>query len=447
VLAVASVAFPYSPAYDPWAWLGWGRELLDLELDTAGGPSWKPLPVLFTAPASLLGDASPDAWLALARFGWMTAAVLAAWVAAGLVAPNLPRRRWIAAALAGGSVALSADSLTPPARQFAGGLSEPLLVALALGGLAAAMRDRNGLALLLALAAALLRPEAWPFLIGYCLWLGARGASLRPACVAALLVVPAAWFLPDLLGSGDPSTGAGIARGEGSPPWEVSLRALAAPLAPLWVGAVAIVLLGHRDGDRRPGYMLGMAGAWILLVVVMALAGFAGIPRFLAPATALVSVLGAAGLARLLAGTEEGRRRGVAALLVAVAAAQLGWRATEVPGDLAHAHRSHVEIRELERLVERAGRDRLLACAGEVTVDRLLVETALAWQLEAPASKVEVRMRPRQGGAVVQRVPAGSPRPFARYGRWAALALPCPAQPVASSASRRRIAGVSGTTR
>ena len=37
---------PYLPVYDPWAWLIWGRELLHGGLETAAGPSWKPLPVL-----------------------------------------------------------------------------------------------------------------------------------------------------------------------------------------------------------------------------------------------------------------------------------------------------------------------------------------------------------------------------------------------------------------
>src|SRR2546430_10473828 len=47
-LGLLTLAGPATPTYDPYAWLIWGRELLHLDLDTRFGPSWKPLPVLFT---------------------------------------------------------------------------------------------------------------------------------------------------------------------------------------------------------------------------------------------------------------------------------------------------------------------------------------------------------------------------------------------------------------
>ena len=40
------------PTYDPWAWIIWGREVAHLDLVTTTGPSWKPLPVIFTTPFS-----------------------------------------------------------------------------------------------------------------------------------------------------------------------------------------------------------------------------------------------------------------------------------------------------------------------------------------------------------------------------------------------------------
>src|ERR671914_392193 len=55
-LASLSLVLPSEPSYDPWAWLVWGRELAHFELDTAGGPSWKPLPVALLALASPWGD-------------------------------------------------------------------------------------------------------------------------------------------------------------------------------------------------------------------------------------------------------------------------------------------------------------------------------------------------------------------------------------------------------
>ena len=57
-LALAALAhvLPAVPTYDPWAWIIWGREIAQADLVTrAPGPSWKPLPVLFTTPFALAG--------------------------------------------------------------------------------------------------------------------------------------------------------------------------------------------------------------------------------------------------------------------------------------------------------------------------------------------------------------------------------------------------------
>src|SRR5215218_1311389 len=71
-LAVAALTLllPSTPTYDPWAWIMWGREIVHLDLVTTGGPSWKPLPILFTTPFSLLGDhTAAYLWLVIARAG------------------------------------------------------------------------------------------------------------------------------------------------------------------------------------------------------------------------------------------------------------------------------------------------------------------------------------------------------------------------------------------
>ena len=69
-LGALSLLLPSEPSYDPWAWFVWSREIAHLELDTDGGPSWKPLPVLLLAFAAPLGDDVPvTLWIALARAG------------------------------------------------------------------------------------------------------------------------------------------------------------------------------------------------------------------------------------------------------------------------------------------------------------------------------------------------------------------------------------------
>ena len=49
--AISAGVLPTVPSYDPWSWVVWGREVFDPHLGffVGGGPSWKPLPVVFTA--------------------------------------------------------------------------------------------------------------------------------------------------------------------------------------------------------------------------------------------------------------------------------------------------------------------------------------------------------------------------------------------------------------
>src|SRR3712207_1440406 len=96
-LAAISLLEPSAPTYDPWAWIICGREVMHLDLDTVSGPSWKPLPVMLTAPFSLLGDdVAPALWLVVARAGSLGALIVTyrlaarvAGAAAGLLAALL----------------------------------------------------------------------------------------------------------------------------------------------------------------------------------------------------------------------------------------------------------------------------------------------------------------------------------------------------------------------
>jgi len=427
-LAALSLLLPYEPLYDPWGWLVWGRELAHLDLATGDGLSWKPLPALLGAPLSLLGEAAPQGWLFVARGGWLLAALLAGLLAACFSGEGAGRWRWVAAAVAAGSVALTGDSFTPPTRQFTGGLAEPLLVALVLGAILAALRGRCAAALWLGVAAALLRPECWPFLAVWAIWAARERPALRPQALAAALLVPLAWFVPDLLGSGDPLRGSETARGDVAEPgeaFEVLGRALGAPLAAAWLG-VALFLVQRRPGDAAARLLLAGAAAWIALVAAMAVAGFAGLPRFLAPATAVVAIVGGAGIARAAAAGRSRPALAVAATAaLTVAVGGLALRAAAVPGDLR-------EVREQARLIDgmfevadEVGAERLLSCGGRVRLaSHAAPPTALAWELGAPIEEVHVNLRPRYGVALSTRpLPRG--RLLAREHRWRATDLGC----------------------
>lgn len=435
VLAAASLLFHFFPVYDPWAWLVWGRELGHGGLETASGPSWKPLPVLICTPLSFLGDAAPDAWLLIARSGWICAPLLAGLLAARLSGEETGRWRWVAAAIAAGSVALTADSFTPPLRQFTGGLSEPLLVALVLGAVWAALDERRGLALGLGTAAALLRPEVWPFLALYGLSVRGHHPRLRAATIVVAVLIPIAWFVPDIIGAGTPLQGGETARAGGielMDGLEVLGRALAAPLAACWIGVVLLVRQGalvnqrftkspDAGPDRILAILLAGALAWILLVALMAIAGFAGLPRFLAPATAIIAILGSVGIAR--AAATAPRLLIAATLLLAIGG--FAWRAAQLPGDLDVVQRQTTSIEDLFDLVDQTGSATLLSCHNKVSITQVRQQTALAWKLEEPISATAIWRHPRTGIAL-STTPLPSGQVFATAGTWSATKLPCP---------------------
>lgn len=445
VLAAVSLALPYHPVYDPWAWLIWGRELLHGGFETAAGPSWKPLPVLIDAPLSLLGDAAPKGWLLIARAGWICAPLLAGLLAARLAGEETGRWRWAGAALAAGSVALTADSFTPPLRQFTGGLSEPLLVALVLSAIWAALDERRGIVLVLGTAAALLRPEVWPFLALWAFYATRERPRLRAAAIAVAVFVPLVWFVPDILGAGTPLEGGETARDGGIEPLDglaVLGRALVAPLAACWFGVVLLLWRGdfvnqwfakapRAEADRPLTILLAGATAWIFLVAVMAIAGFAGLPRFLAPATAVIAVLGGVGLARAAgrgrAFPSQGGKSSAAviAATLAIAVAGFAWRVAQVPGDVDVVERQTRSLNHLFDLVDATGPDTLLACQDHVRMTQVREQTALAWKLEEPIASVPIRHRPRFGVAVSTKpIPGGNV--IAHAGTWRATQLPCP---------------------
>jgi hypothetical protein len=280
-----------APSYDPWAWLLWGREIAGGGLSTLDGPAFKPLPVAVCTLLAPLGSAAPWLWVVLVRAAAAIAAVLAFGLARRLAGGSR------VAGLLGASAVLLCGSL--PAYTAAG--AEPALVlALALGAAAAWREQRMRVALGCAVGCALLRVEAWPFvaLAGVSLW---RSRPQDRLLLAALAVgIPAAWLVPELIGSGDLLRSGARARvpNPGQPalaavPGLAALEAaVALPLAPLWAGVAALIALRARAALAPAA----AGAAWVVLVALMAQAGFSGEPRYALPGAALIALSGAVGL-------------------------------------------------------------------------------------------------------------------------------------------------------
>lgn len=431
-LAAASLALPAALSFDPWAWLVWGREVGRLALDTTGGPSWKPLPVLVTTVLAPLGDLAIPAWIVLARAGALLA-VLAAY--------RLAAR---SAGVAAGVVAAVLLILTPDGdprflRLVGEAHVDPVSVGLVLYAAESHLDRRPVRALALGWGLALLRPEAWPFLGLYALWLWFRRPDQRLLAATSLVTIPVLWFGGDWWGSGDFWHGADAAQvsaGTAIGDRFVDAVRVAASMvvAPAWVAVVAAVVSARRQGERALLVLAGGGLAWTLLVIAMAVTlGYAALSRFFLPAAGVACVLAGVGVVRGLAALRS------RALLPAVLAATVGITLTVpraagvIPVLEAVGERGHLEV-DLDRVIDEAGASALTAC-GEVAVEGSgLLRTAVAWKLD-----VKMRLNPLQlsdgsgslllrDGGRRDRIVSASPHAaeLARADDWVAHAVRCP---------------------
>lgn len=386
VLAALSLLLPSAPTYDPWAWIIWGREITQWDLVTTNGPSWKPLPVLFTTPFALAGDdGAPALWLLIARAGGLLAFVMAYRLGARLAGP------W-AGAIAAVALVLSDEFIF----NFARGNSEGMLVALVLWAVERHLDGRYSHAFLLGFAAALLRPEVWPFWGLYGLWLVYRDRNVRTAALVfgsgALAIV--VWFVPEYLGSGDWLRAASRARDPNpdsaafadSPFVEVFVRSAAILSVPVYVGAAIGVVVAWRRRDRVPLALALMATILMVAVALMTEAGFAGNLRYVALPAAFLCVLAGAGWVWVV-------RRWGAIVAVVVVAASVPFVAADV--DKLRYDWEVVEYEanfygpNLKALIAKAGGEQRIRSCGRVFTGAFQVPS-VAWRLHMHLNEVEI---------------------------------------------------------
>lgn len=400
VLAGLTLLAPWALAFDPWSWVVWGREVTRLELDTAGGPSWKPLPVVASTALALTGGAAPALWLVLARAGALLALAGAAVLAARLAAPGGRSAVALAGVTAAITMALSDWWLFNAAL----GNSEGLLAATVLWAVVAQLAGGPRVALSLGLAAALLRPEAWPFLGLYALWL-LRSRRERPGVlVLALLPVPLLWFGPDVLGAGGALAGSDAARGPASPQSAVyaelpALEVLVDFAALLTVPALLAAAAGVALGGRSARWLAAGAAGWVALVAVMTQAGYAGNPRYNVAAAAVGCVLAGLGVA---AAARRHPALGASAAVL-LAAGVLALTAGDLADQAAELRERAERRTDLDALVVRAGGARVVRrCAPARTVQPM--KAMVAWRLDVSMERLA---DPPRAPAVIFAAPPG----------------------------------------
>jgi MFS family permease len=424
-LAAISVAFVSTPTYDPWAWLVWGREVAHLDLSTVSGPSWKPLPVLFTTAFSVFSDFAPTLWLIVARAGGLLAMVLAFRLGRRLAGT-------VAGVVAAVAVVLSAGWFS----QITGGLSEELLIALILWAWLCHLDKKPGQALLLGFLASLLRPEVWPFLFVYIVYLWIKYPHLRPLCLVVPPAVALLWLGPEWWGSGSPlrassraiaGTSSETASGIQALP-QVASRAWEQVILPVKLLALVGFLFAVFRKQKAVLALVAAAVAWVAVVAVMAFSGYPGLARFMIPAAGIACVVAGVGASRLVG--VAGRRWSMAALLVlCVVAIPLAVpRLSQIPHHLS-VESAADRARDMSQAVASAGGPgQILRCGRAYTSPESV--PALAWQLGIHTK--QVGLEPKAPGVVFR--PLGGPlpqtpappfRPVAVGGNWQVLAA-CP---------------------
>jgi MFS family permease len=464
-VSALTLVFPSTPTYDPWAWILWGREIAQFDLVTEGGPSWKPLPIFFTVPFSLLGDdLAPYLWLWVARAGGLLGCVMAYRIASRLIGgsasqPAGGRHRSVYGALAGASAFAALLSSNKYVRDAALGNSEPILAAVVLWAFERHLDGRRDHALYLGVAAALLRPEAWPFLALYGLWLWINEPRLRVRLVAFGALVPALWILPEWWGAGDPlragsranAPNPGSAAFADRPALELFKRFAQSTVAPVEAGTLVAVGVAAVAWVRRraQGTILALAAlgfSWFALVAVMTERGFAGNQRYLMVTTAVVSILGGVGAVRVLQGVERLGERflGTArAGTVAAATALFAGLAIASPTIIAKAdntgrvqggieHEAYL-WHDLKALIDaNGGRERLLACGGvfsgpfqtQMVAYELGVHGInVGWKVTPPPG-VAFRTRTVPDGPLVTKPTDDRYRLVDQQGKWRLLTVP-----------------------
>ncbi len=401
IITVIAISWP--PSSDPWAWIDWGQAVAShitgpkIGLSLAGGPSWKPFPVIFTSVFGLFGRTGPHLWLLVTRTSGLLALVAAYRVARRFGGP-------VAGILAAVALCLVQDALFYWAR----GASEPIEVAATLWAIEFHLSGSPRLAYFAGFLAALNRPEFSPFLFLYAVYLWFRVPRSRGLVVTLLVLVPVAWFGAPGIISGNPfQAGNAALGGQGSPGSAFAELKDGFPL--MTVPTVVLAGIGFGLAYVRREMTLVWLGvgaiAWALMEGVFTQLAY-GLPRYMLPGGAIACVL--AGVAAVWLAQEAERRLPGARLaggrtsltavatVVALVALTLPWtlpRVEAFSAQGAEANRASYYISRMFTAADLAGgRARVLPCLTSGVAVNHTLASALAWKLKVPERRVHPSM-------------------------------------------------------
>jgi hypothetical protein len=388
------------PGYDPYGWLIWGYQTLHGSLNLGGAPSWKPFTYVFTVPYAVFGHD--------ALYLWMLTSVsiaLAGGVFGGRIAYRLTaaegESRWapIVAAVVAAAAVLGIQQYFHYVLSVQ---SDPMLVTCCLAAIDMFLCRRLAWAWWIGVLAGLGRPEVWPFLVVYGIWLFLKHPKMRWMIYGGAIVTLFLWFGVPTITNGKPDIAGQLAL---KSPRELHSnkvvgtidRVKALDYWPVWLGALIAVGLAAWRRNRTVLVLAGMVVVWVVIEIAFVLHGFPGVPRYLFEAAGLAAVLAGVAVGWLLLDASRFSRAlpswagiPVAVILVAVMIPQGISQARAEHKDISHERARTEEINKLGAAVASlGGPSRILACGHPV----LNVEyvSVMGWYLHLNTGNIGYR--------------------------------------------------------
>jgi hypothetical protein len=184
--------------------------------------------------------------------------------------------------------------------------SDQLNVALCLAAIDAHLGRRPRLALAVLVAAALGRPELWPFVALYAVWLWLRVPGARPWSLLGLALIPVAWFSVPALTSNSIFHAGDLALNQvtiihGNKVVGVIERWRSLYELPVQIAAGLGVVLAAVRRDLETLGLAGVAALWVVIEIAFAYHGWSAVSRYLIEPAAVMVVIAGGLVGRLLA--------------------------------------------------------------------------------------------------------------------------------------------------
>ena len=312
-----------SPGYDPYGWLVWGYQTVRLNLDLAGAPSWKPMPLFFTAPYAVFGHLEFRLWMITAVTVSLGGFVLAGRIVYRILdadsfglAGDGPARRWTA--LAGGAFAtVTMLGIVQYFHYILSAQSDSMLTTFVLLAIDLHMSRRYRWAYAFLVGAALGRPEAWPMLGLYALWCWWRVPRMRIFLAGGVVLVGFMWFGFPVPSGNSPFTSANLAQHS---PRRLHGNKISGTLTrfhdlsywPVFAAAGFGVVLAALRRNWTALWIAGAATLWVLVEIAFALKGYPAVPRYMFEAIAMTIVVAGTGFGWMLQAVAAAVRGGSA---------------------------------------------------------------------------------------------------------------------------------------